>query len=85
VLDDGLMIPTFAISTTSDTSTLKRMCSQGFAHVFCKVILDPFVCCFEKEKCQEGPNNTWPSECSNETFKKARVHTDIEYFVRTLT
>jgi hypothetical protein len=48
VLDDGLMIPTFAISTTSDTSTLKRMCSQGFAHVFCKVILDAFVCCVEE-------------------------------------
>jgi hypothetical protein len=43
VQGDGLMIPIFAISTTSDTSTLKRMCSQGFAHVFCKVILDAFV------------------------------------------
>jgi hypothetical protein len=71
------MIPTFAISTTSDTSTLKRMCSQGFAHVFCKVILDPFVCCVEEYKCQGGPNNSGPSECRKETFSETHVDPDI--------
>jgi hypothetical protein len=71
------MIPTFAISTTSDTSTLKRMCSQGFTHVFCKVIFD----CFENV-IRHSLQERIVSECSKvshkETFNTTRVDPDIE-------